>query len=48
MQNTWEGELRGLRQMDGTEVGEKMLEIFRLLIYMKYKCLDTTSKNYPK
>ena len=41
IQNTWKGKLRRLRWMGETESGWKDIKIFRLLIYTKYKCLNT-------
>ena len=41
IQDTWKGELGGLRQIGGTESGKKDIKIFRLQIYMKYRCLNT-------
>ena len=44
IQDTWKGELRGLRQMGEMESGQKDIKIFRLQIYTNYKCLNTKSK----
>ena len=37
--NTWKSELEKTRQMREAESGKKDDSIFRLQIYMKYKCL---------
>ena len=40
-QNTWKGKLGRLRWMGEAETGGKDDTIFRLQIYIKYKCLNT-------
>ena len=40
-QDTWEGKLGRLRQMNEAESGRKDDTTFRLQIYTKYKCLNT-------
>ena len=41
VQNNWKCELGRLRQMGEAEGGGKDDTIFRLQIYIKYKCLNT-------
>ena len=48
IQNTWKSKLRELRQMDEAESGQKDNTLFRLQIYMKYKCLNIKSEKLSK